>query len=197
MTLEYSSTIRDFPLMFYEIKRTAILFCEGKNADEILRMSVEENIYQLEKEKRRRSLPNKLTKRLLTVKKPLWELLANGSVEEAKLVAFLALQKSERLVFEYMAEIYADKRNFDEITENEFIHFIDRKVNNSKVVAGWNGDTLKSLNAKLKHILCDAGLAKKDKGKLTVLLPIVDEDFTNLLDETDLIYAKAMGVVKK
>jgi hypothetical protein len=153
---------------------------------------VEQNIYQLEKEKRRRSMLFKMTKRLSTIGKPLWELIANGTLEDAKLIVFLALMKSERLVYEYMAEIYADKQNFDEIADVDFAHFIDRKTSNDKTVASWNQDTIKNLNAKIKQILCDAGLAKKSKTGVTVQKPIVDKNFCALLDESDLIYARAM-----
>ena len=33
--LPYTSSIRDMPLMFSEIKRAAILSCEGRSGDEI------------------------------------------------------------------------------------------------------------------------------------------------------------------
>jgi len=188
----YTSTIRDFPLMFLEMKRTAMLLCEGKTADEILRLSVERNIYQLEKEKRRRSMPLKMTKRLSAIRKPLWEAITNSPIDEAKLIVFLALMKSERFVFEYMAEVYADKQNFDEITDADFAHFIDRKASNDKTVASWNQDTIRSLNAKLKQILCDAGLAKKNKTGVIVQKPIVDKNFCGLFDENDWLYARTM-----
>jgi hypothetical protein len=190
--LQYTSTIRDFPLLFLEMKRTAILLCEGKSAEEILQLSIENNIYQLNKEKRRRSMPLKMTKRLLTIDKPLWEILASGTAEEAKLIAFFALMKAERLVHDYMFEVYADKADNDEIHDIDFIHFIDRKASNSEIVAAWNADTIKSINTKIKQILCDAGLAKKTKTGLIVQKPIVYKEFCGLFNESDWIYAKAM-----
>lgn len=194
---QYTSTIRDFPLMFLEMKRTAILLCEGKKADEILQLSVIENIYQLDKEKRRRSMPLKMTKRLSTIKEPLIKLLATGTPDEAKLVAFLALMKAERLIFEYMAEVYSDKIDFDELTNVEYLHFIDRKILNSNTVANWNSNTIKSLCSKIKQILCDAGLAKKNGNAIIVQRPLVDETFFSLLDNDDWVYAKTVLGDKK
>ena len=190
--LQYTSTIRDFPLMFLEMKRTASLLIEGKTADEILSLSVNENIYQLDKEKRRRSMPHKMTKRLATLKAPLLQVIVSGTIDEGKLAAFLAIMKAERLVFEYMIDIYANKADFDEITDLDFMQFADRLAANSDVVAKWKSDTLKEINTRMKSILCDAGLAKRTKTVLTIRKPIVDKDFCNLLDDDDWNYARAV-----
>ena len=190
--MQYTSTIRDFPLMYLEMKRTAILLYEGKTAEEILKLSIEDNIYQLDKEKRRRSMPLKMTKRLATIKEPLINALANGTSEEGRLIAFLALMKAERLVFEYMLDVYASKTDYDEITDFDFMQFIDRLAANSDTVANWKSETLKDIYTKLKNILCDAGLTKRTKTGLAVHKPMVDNEFYNLLDEDDWTYARAM-----
>jgi hypothetical protein len=178
--------------MFLEMKRTAILLCEDKSADDILRLSIEKNIYQLDKEKRRRSMPLKMTKRLSTIKMPLMKKLVDGTTDEGKLIAFIALMKAERIVYEYMFDVYRDKADNDEITDSDFMQFIDRLTANSYTVANWNTETLKSINSTLKSILCDTGLAKRTKTGLTVQKPYVDNEFRNLLDADDWIYAKAI-----
>ena len=38
--LPYTSSIKDMPLVFPDMKRTALLLCEGKSGDEIVRLSV-------------------------------------------------------------------------------------------------------------------------------------------------------------
>ena len=69
--LKYTSSIKDMPLMFSDMKRTALLLCEGKSSDEILRLAIEENIYQLDKPKRRLEVPQRMIKRLSTIGEPL------------------------------------------------------------------------------------------------------------------------------
>lgn len=192
MGLQYTSTIKDFPLLYLEMKKTAILLTESKTADEILKLSVEDNIYQLDYEKRRRSMPLKMTKRLATLKMPLIKALANSTADEGKLIAFLALMKAERLVFEYMLDVYADKAENDELTNLDFMQFADRLSANSEKVAGWKTETLKDLNKRIKSILCDAGLAKRTKEVVTVQRPIVDSDLCRLLSDDDWAYAKAI-----
>ena len=86
--------------MFLEMKRTALLLCEGLSNDDIVKLSLEKNVDQLEKEKRRRDVPFRMIKRLGTIGQPSIEIIARGYADEAKMIAFLALMKSDRLLFE-------------------------------------------------------------------------------------------------
>ena len=192
--LPYTSSIRNMPLMFSEMKRTALLLCEGKTTDEILQLSIEKNIYQFEKEKRRREVAFRMTKRLSTINKPLIELLANNNGVEAKLVTFLAFMKADRLLFEYMVEVYSDKfhAGFEDVTDIDFIDFFNRKAQNCETVAKWSAEILKDLRSAIKKTLVTAELAKRTKNGFLILKPLLCENICTLLDETDRVYARAM-----
>ena len=70
----------------------ALLLCENKNADEIVRLSREKNIYQLDGENRRRDAPLRMIKGLQTINQPLLEVIVHGRDDEAGLISFLALR---------------------------------------------------------------------------------------------------------
>lgn len=192
--LKYTSSIKDMPLMFSEMKRTALLLCDGKSKDEIVRLSMEKNIYQLNKEKRRRDVPLRMVNRLLAISNPLVEIIAYGRDDESKLIAFLALTKSDRLLFEYMAEVYSAQyyAGYDTITDKDFLDFIERKTQNSETVAKWSSKNLANVRGKIKSTLCDAGLAKRKADSLLIQQPLACKELLNKLDETDKAYAKAM-----
>jgi hypothetical protein len=192
--LQHTSSIKDMPLMFSEMKRTALLLCEGKSSAEIVRLSMDKNIYQLEKEKRRRDVPLRMIKRLSTIEKPLLVVIANGRNDDAKLVAFLALMKTDRLLFEYMYEVYADKfhTGLGEISDKDFIDFFERKAQNSETVAKWSTANLTNIRGKIKSTLCDAGLTKRNGDTLLIKKPIVDDGLRKLFNEADRVYLKAM-----
>lgn len=194
--LPYTSSIKDMPLMFSEMKRTALLLCEGKTGDEIVRLSVDENIYQMEKPKRRRDVPLRMLKRLSAVKKPVLETIAYGQDSNARLGAFLSLMKADRLIFEYMYEVYSDKfrAGHTEITDKDFMDFIERKAHNSEVVAKWSIENLTNIRGKIKNALCEAGLAKRSGSNLLIQRPIVDDELRKLFDGSDGVYARAMLV---
>ena len=192
--LPYTSSIKDMPLMFPDMKRTALLLCEGKSGDEIVRLSTLENIFQLEKVKRRRDVPLRMIKRLSNLGMPLIEVIANGHYNDAKLIAFLALIKADRLLFEYMYEVYADKfhTGAEEISDRDFTEFIERKAQSCDTVAKWSANNLSDIRGKIKSALCDAGLAKRIGGNLLIQKPIIDDGLRKLIEETDRVYAKAM-----
>ncbi len=192
--LPYTSSIKDMPLMFSEMKRTALLLYEGKTDDEIVGLSLRENIYQMATVKRRRDVPLRMIKRLSGISEPLIQAIACGSDGDAKLVAFLSLMKADRLLFEYMHEVYADRFNagHDEITDKDFLDFIERKAQNSDTVAKWSVNNLASVRGKIKSSLCDAGLAKRKGDKLLIQKPVVDDEFRRLLATEEIEYRKAM-----
>ena len=192
--LPYTSSIKDMPLMFSEMKRTAMLLSEGKTGDEIVRLSMECNIYQLDKEKRRRDVPLRMIKRLSSIGKPLVDVLAKGCDDDARLIAFFVLMKADRLLFEYMYEVYADRFNagLDEITDKDFLDFIERKAQNNETVAGWSTASLKNIRGKIKSALCEAGMGKRKGSALLIQRPIVDPELRRLFSEADMIYLKSM-----
>ena len=194
MNLKYTSSIKDMPLMFLEMKRTALLLCDGLTADDIIRLSLEKNIYQLEKEKRRRDVPRRMLKRLATIGQPLVEIIAKGYDDDAKLIAFLAFIKSDRLLFEYMREVYADNFHMgrEEIPDKDFLDFIERKVQNDDTVAKWSTISLTEIRGKIKSSLCGAGLAKRTKTGLLILKPITTKELVQTLGEGEHAYANAM-----
>lgn len=192
--LQYTSSIKDMPLMFSEMKRTSILLTQGKTGDEIVQLSLEQNIYQLGKEKRRRDVPLRMLKRLSNINESLLNVIASGREDEARLVAFLALMKADRLLFEYMCEVYMDRYNagFDDVTDKDFLDFIEHTAQNSETVAIWSVSNLVNIRGKIKTSLCEAGLAKKKTDALLIQRPLASGGIVSLLDETDRAYAKAM-----
>lgn len=192
--LSYTSSIKDMPFMFSEMRRTAKLLCEGKTGEDIVRLSMEQNIFQLDREKRRRDVPLRMVKRLDTITKPLVSIIANGREDDAKLIAFFALIKADRLLFEYMREVYSDKFCIGqlEISDKDFIDFIERKAQNNDTVAGWTNNNLVRIRNTYKNILCEAGLAKRTGESLLIQKPICDRTITDLLTGGNAVYAKAM-----
>lgn len=192
--LPYTSSIKDMPFMLSEMRRTAGLLCAGKTQDEIVELSMTHNIYQLGKEKRRRDVPLRMINRLSTIDVPLITIVANGRDEDAKLVAFFALMKADLLLSEYMCEVYADKYHSgqNEITDQDFLIFIERKVQNSDVIATWTVNNLIRVRNTYKNILCEAGLAKRVGSALLIQKPISNLHIRELIKGEDVAYAKAM-----
>ena len=192
--LPYTSSIKDMPFLFAEMRRTAQLLCEGKTSEEIVQLSMDSNIYQLEREKRRRDVPLRMIKRLETVSSQLVEIIAVGRESDAKVIAFLSLVKADQLLFEFMLEVFADKYHagYKEITDKDYLEFIERKAQNSDVVAKWTANNLVRIRNTYKNILCEAGLSKRVEDHLLIHKPIIDPSLRNHIGPDDLVYAQAI-----
>ncbi len=194
--MEYSSAIKEWPLLFPETRKTAILICEGKTEVEIIELSKSINIYQLTKEIRRIKLPQKILVRLRSLTEEHKHLLAYGIETTSKLVCFLGVMKTDILLLEFMQEIYAEKVSLrqEEIIDSDFAVFFDRKANESQKVAEWTSNNLKQIRNAYKRMLVDAGLAKKRSSDLIITIPICDENELKIIRRGNEIYADLMGV---
>jgi hypothetical protein len=182
------------PFMFSEMRRTAQLLCEGKSGDQIVSLSMQENIYQLEREKRRRDVPLRMLNRLSTLNESLVAVVAKGNEKDAKLISFLALIKVDRLFYEYIREVYLDHflAGKNEVADKDFIDFIERKADDSDVVAKWTSNNFVRIRNTYKSILCEAGLGKRSSDGLLIQKPLADRDLLNMLGDDDAPYARAM-----
>lgn len=192
--LKYTSSIKDMPFMFSEMRRTAQLLVEGISGDAIVELSIQNNIYQLEREKRRRDVPLRMIKRLSTLNAPLIAVVAGGSDKDARLITFLALIKADRLFYEYMREVYVDRfqAGKNEITDKDFIDFIERKSESCDVVSGWTDNNLVRIRNTYRNILCEACLAKRNGDALLIQKPFADRDLLSLLGGDSVPYARSM-----
>lgn len=182
--LKYSSAIKEFNLLFLETKRAAIMIDEGFTYEQIVRKSIEQNIFQIKKERRRKDLPAKIIKRLNTLEKNQIHMIAVEDLIISKILIFVALIKTDILFFEFMLEVYKNKRDTIKILEDkDFMLFFEYKAESSDIVAKWKHDNLKKIKSSYKKILLDVGLLYKTKDELTIIKPILDIDSINTISK--------------
>jgi hypothetical protein len=183
------------PFLYLETRKAAKLICQGETPESIVTLSVEQNIFQLTKERRRLKLAQKVASRLAAVERPVVELIANGSDENARLGAFYALIKTDLLFFEFMREIYCDKASIGQsiITDSEIASFLSCKTGENERMAAWTANNLTRVKNTYKIILCEAGLTKRDGADLMITKPIPSDELRAAWSETD-VYTRAMCV---
>jgi len=136
----YSSYIKDMPYLYLETRKAARLIVGGETPESIIRMSVDENIFQLDKELRRLKLAQRVALRLNAVSLPVTRLIANGLDENARLGVFYSIIKTDLLFFEFMRDIYCDKVQIGQttISDNEITNFLVCKTNENERMAAWD-----------------------------------------------------------
>src|SRR6476659_9304869 len=109
LSMEYKSTIKSRPFLYKETKKAAILIKQGVNLDKIKNKSVEDNIFQLESETRKKEVASIIVARLKDLDEFIIDKISEGNVETSKILVLYAIIKTDRLFFEFMNEVYKEK----------------------------------------------------------------------------------------
>ncbi|NMM63714.1 DUF1819 family protein [Clostridium sp. P21] len=193
--MEYKSTIKSRPYLYKETKKAAILINQGLSLSEIKKKSLEENIFQLESEARKKEVASIIASRLQILDKHIIEKIVKGNIETSKILVLYSIIKTDRLFFEFMNEIYKEKillRDFY-IKDKDFNLFFQSKREQSDKVASWTEYTLKKLKQVYIRILFECGLIKNQKGDREIKIPIVENEVKQYLYKIgDKIYINAI-----
>lgn len=189
--LRYTSTLKEMPLLFNEMRKAASLKVNGFDDKTIIHQSETENIFQVVKERRKRDLATKILTRLKSLSPELLNVLADGNIEIAKAVALYALLHVDLLLFEFFKEVYADRHSIGEhfIYDADFMVFYHRKSEVSDTIAKWKDNNLRQLRNAYKKALLESGFAKLSNDSLEITPPLLEKDVTRLFSEQ---YKKAM-----
>lgn len=195
MDIEYSSVLTGAGFMLYEVKQVAKLKQQGYSDKEIRYKVLEENIFQYEKlSSVKRAMPY-ILKRVDLLDELLMQLLIDEPYEVGKVINLYAIMKFDRLFFEFMQEVVAEKLNnndyyLDKVDVNVFFA---AKIEQSEFMAGWSDTTVAKLKQVFKKILLNAGLLKDLKSNELNRLYIDERIKIHLNHLDDAKYLQAMG----
>lgn len=197
--MEYKSTIKSRPYLYKEIKKASSLINKGVEIEEIKRLSLEENIFQLESEARKKEVASIIVTRLKGVDKQIIYRIENSNIETSKLLVLYAILKSDRLFFEFINEVYREKILLKDlfIRDKDFSAFFEIKREQSEKVASWTEYTFKKLKQVYIRILFESGLIANQKGDREIKVPIIENEVKDYIYSVgDKIYLNAIiGII--
>ncbi|MBN1067550.1 DUF1819 family protein [Clostridium botulinum] len=197
--MEYKSTIKSRPYLYKETKKAASLINSGLRIDNIKTKSIEDNIFQLESEARKKEVASIIVARLKDLDKYIIDKIENSNVETSKILVLYAIVKTDRLFFEFMNEVYKEKILLKDlyIRDKDFGIFFQNKREQSEKVASWTEYTFKKLKQVYIRILFESGLISNQKGDKEIKIPIIDNDVKEYLYKIgDRVYINAiLGIV--
>lgn len=198
--MEYKSTIKSRPYLYKETKKASILIDAGVKLDEIKSKSLEENIFQLESEARKKEVASIITARLKAVDEFVIDKIENSNIETSKILVLYAIIKTDRLFFEFINEVYKEKVLLKDlfIRDKDFNIFFQNKKEQSQKVASWTEYTFKKLKQVYIRILFESGLIVNQKGDKEIKVPIIDSEVKeHLYSIGDKVYLNAiLGIVE-
>lgn len=192
---EYKSTIKSKPFFYKESKKAASLMIQGLNNIEIKNKSINENIFQVNTENRRKEIASTVLKRLNVLDDYMLKKIVEGSMETSKILVLISIMKTDRLFFEFMSEVFREKIILKDfyLNDADFNIYFERKKEQSERVRSWDEYTFYKLKQVYSRILFEAGLIKNKNGSREILRPIIEKELEDHLSKTgDEIYLKVL-----
>ncbi len=184
--LQYKSTIKSMPFFFLETKKASNLVLQGLKDDQIKKFAVEDNIFQVKTEGRKKAIASVTLNRINVLDEDLLQRLVHGDVETGKLIVLYAIMKTDRLFFEFMNEVFREKLIIKDykITDKDYNLFFDRKKEQSERVGAWADSTFFKLKQVYNRILFEAGLIKINKDR-KIVKPFLDQSLIDHFKSKD------------
>ena len=144
--------------LFYEMRTTARLMCEGLKDDEVIDRIVEDNLFQYPTEKSIRQMARTCVSRLSGLgDESLVEAVASQPSETAKQVCMYAMMKQYRLVWDFMITVIGEKYRMQDFSfsQMDINVFFMQLQEQDDYVAGWSETTLKKIRQVLIRVLAE------------------------------------------
>lgn len=183
---KYTSTIKTRGFLYLEAKKASALYLQGFSAEEIKKKALEENIFLMKTENRRKEIAVTVLDRISVLDDFLLKKLVDGNLETGKQIVLYSILKTDRLFFEFMQEVYREKFYLRDyiITDRDFSAFFLQKTEQCEQLASLTDYTFYKLSQVYKKILMEAGLANKNKKILQINRPIMEQDVTQHIINT-------------
>ena len=157
-TSPYNAAITREQFLFYEVRTTAKLLCEGLINNEVVDRIVKENLFQYPTEKSVRRMATSCLRRLEALEDDtLVQAIANQSSDVAKQICLYAMMRQYRLVWDFMLTVVGEKykkldTSFGKMDLNVFFMRLQEQ---DDWVATWSDSTVTKLKQVLQKLLVD------------------------------------------
>jgi len=195
---DYSAKLTGEPFWYNETKIIGRYLLDGEDEEALKKRNIDENLIHHKKVASIKRVNVPIFKRLKVMDKDMLKEFVCADIETSKYILLYAIMKTDKLVRDFVIEVYKDKLNM----RKEYIERfdIDNWYEEKCILSQTLKERTESTSAKLKQvimkILQDSGLVIKEKDRYRIIRPLLKEKFINMLDKNgDIEYAKAIGGV--
>ena len=172
----YSAGLVSQSFWFVEMKKVIKLIDSGKNEEDIKKICIDENLFCAAKEYRAKRMYGYIWNRTKKLDKALIDLFCTSDLATQKIINLIAILRSDRLFFEFMFEVYREKKILgvpvmEDIDVNVF--FKNKEIQ-SEDIAAWTDNTKRRLRSIYFNYLIDANLLTVVDKKKMITPPILD-----------------------
>ena len=186
--MKYSAGIKNISFWLLESKLTAEYILDGLSKDEILDLSLNENIYQVESQYKVKDIPNRLYTRLKDFSDESLNYFINCDVNSSNLFIIISILRNDRLFFEFVHEVFREHILLGNYTlkQSDFDIFFFNKSNQSEIIANWTEETINRVQRQYRFLLKEAGLIEKEDDEYKIIIPFIDYRLKDLMIKENL-----------
>lgn len=193
---DYSAKLTGEPFLYNETKIIGEYLLNGEEEQELKKRNIEENLIKLKKigSVKRTNAP--IFRRLNVMDKEMLKEFIYSDITTSKCILLYAIMKTDRLVRNFVIEVYKDKLYMrkDYIEKFDIDNWYEEKCILSSALKEKSEATSAKLKQVIMKIMQDSGLVIKEKERFKIVRPLLKEKFIYMLDKnSDMEYAKAIG----
>ena len=193
---DYSAKLTGEPFLYNETKIIGEYLLIGEEEQELKKRNIEENLIKLKKigSVKRTNAP--IFRRLNVMDKEMLKEFIYSDITTSKCILLYAIMKTDRLVRDFVIEVYKDKLYMrkDYIEKFDIDNWYEEKCILSSALKEKSEATSAKLKQVIMKIMQDSGLVIKEKERFKIVRPLLKEKFIYMLDKnSDMEYAKAIG----
>lgn len=193
---EYSATLTGGPFLYNECRIIGKYLLDGEDPSSLRKRNISENLIQYKKINSISRVNSPIFTRLLALSKNQLDFFVKADIQQSKYMLIYAIMKTDRLVKEFIRELYYDKllMNDEHIEKYEITKWFNSKYDVSEFLRSRSESTQYKLQQVMLQIMTSSGLLKKNGELFEINRPLLCNEFIELLKETsDYEYAKSIG----
>ena len=193
---DYSAKLTAEPFLYNETKIIAQYLLDGISLEELKRKNIEENLIKYKSPKSIVRVNSPIFRRLNVMDSEMLDEFVHTDIETSKYILLYTIMKTDRLVRDFIIEVYKDKllMKKEYIEKFDIDNWYDEKCLLSKILQERTESTSAKLKQVIMKILQDSGLVIKEKHRYKIIRPLLKEKFITMLEKNgDIEYAKAIG----
>lgn len=193
---DYSAKLTGEPFLYNETKIIGRYLLEGANEEELKKQNIEENLIKHKKISSVKRVNAPIFRRLKVMSKEMLEEFVCSDIETSKYILLYAIMKTDKLVRDFVIEVYKDKLYMrkEYIEKFDIDNWYEEKCILSRTLKERTESTAAKLKQVIMKILQDSGLVIKERNMYRIIRPLLKEKFIAMLEKNgDIEYAKAIG----
>ena len=193
---DYSAKLTAEPFLYNETKIIAQYLLDGISPEELKRKNIDGNLIKYKSPKSIVRVNSPIFERLNVMDSEMLDDFVHTDIETSKYILLYTIMKTDRLVRDFVFEVYKDKllMRKDYIEKFDIDNWYEEKCILSRTLRERTESTTAKLKQVIMKILQDSGLVIKEKNRFKIVRPLLKEKYISMLDKKgDIEYAKAIG----